>query len=120
MTEMLGFRRKPAGWLETGGVPVTGFVAGILAEDRRLSERAEARKELRRLDPSKGIEKLVERRAFLDARVWALKVGFPVAAVDFAATAALTLKAARKGAPVTKADVEDRLRRQYPYLLETA
>lgn len=118
MTEMLSFkstRRKPAGWLEKDGVPVTGFVAGILADDRRQAER----KELRRLDPAKGIETASARRSLSQARVWALRVGFPEPAVKAAASIACRLKA-ETGDEVRKADVEARLRVECPHLLEMA
>lgn len=118
MTEMMSFkstRRKPAGWLEKDGVPVTGFVAGILADDRRQAER----RELRRLDPTRGFEQASARRSFVQARVWALKVGFPSKAVEVAARVACELKV-ETGAQVLRADVEARLRVECPHLLETA
>lgn len=118
MTEMMGFkstRRKPAGWLEKDGVPVTGFVAGILADDRRQAER----RELRRLDPTRGFERASARRSFVQARVWALKVGFAPSVVEMAARMACELKA-ETGSQVVKADVEARLRVVCPHLLETA
>lgn len=96
-------------------VPVSGWVAGVLAEDRRQTERSRG---LRRLNPERGIEKAAARRGLLGARVWALRVGFTARQADAAAVAALRLKAGRHGGPVLKADVEAGLRLAQPWLFE--
>lgn len=120
MTEMLSFKFPPKrpykGWLEDDdGAPITGFVAGILADDRRQAER----RELRRLDPTRGFEQASARRSLAEARVWALRVGFPIPAVKEAARVACELKV-ETGSQVLRADVEARLRVECPHLLETA